>query len=161
MTELEYDVAKDEVYDRAASRLTAIIWSAGASSIGAVLVSDTRSLLITLYVAALLAAAVLAIALRRVRTLAQLRAAAGLAEDEVDVDLEELGRQPVTLESSAVIAALREAWREGEALAAYGDQHVELAQVGFGMKDAAEKIAASLGVDEAELRAEGAPADDA
>ncbi|WP_437798487.1 hypothetical protein [Sorangium sp. So ce693] len=62
--------------------------------------------------------------------------------------------QAVALGRGEVVAALRDVWREGEWISAGWQSDYERALEGSGMRDAAEKIAARLGIDEAELRAE-------
>ncbi|WP_437647841.1 hypothetical protein [Sorangium sp. So ce362] len=94
------------------------------------------------------------------------RASGGLADDEVDVDLAELtGDTDKTviclLDRAEVVAALRATWRDGDGAAAGWRHDREGALEGAGMCEAAEAIAAALGVEDAELRAEGAPGDDA
>ncbi|WP_437958579.1 hypothetical protein WME76_02215 [Sorangium sp. So ce119] len=64
---------------------------------------------------------------------------------------------PVTVARSKVLAALREAWRNGEWISSGWTHDYERALEGSGMKDAAELIATRLGIAEADLQEEPRP----
>ncbi|WP_437623373.1 hypothetical protein [Sorangium sp. So ce1151] len=70
------------------------------------------------------------------------------------------GDAPATMSRSDVVAALRATWKEGEAIAAGWMNDKERALEGGGMRDAVEKIAARLGVEDAELWRQSMTADE-